>query len=300
MALLIAINVLWAGSSAPAKIALGSPGDPGRAGPFTLAFARFAVAATLFLALLAVRRQPVRIHRADAPRLGLAGVLGISVTYGLFYHGVRASTATESSLLFAAEPVLIALLARILLQEMLVPAQAWGMAIGFAGVYLIAVQGLVPRLSLVVLGNLMIGGSIAIEAYASILGKELTRRYPGMVIVAAEMLVGSAVLLPFAVAEIAMHGLPALTPALVGSVAYLALVCSFLCYGVWFLLLPRLDVSTMAGFLFVQPVVGPLYAYLLLSERPGWWSVGGGALVMAGIWLVAVRGPRSLRASASE
>ncbi|HSV72522.1 MAG TPA: DMT family transporter [Chthonomonadales bacterium] len=298
--LLVAINVLWAGSSAPAKIALGSAGDVGRVGPFTLAFVRFAVAAGLFALTLAVLRHPVRVARADVPRFLLAGFVGIAVTYGLFYHGVRASTAVESGLLFAAQPVLIALLARVLLREVLTPGQAWGLALGFAGVYLIAVQGLVPRLSAAVVGNLIIGVAVAFESFACIVCKGLTRRYAGVLVVFLQMLIGSLLLLPFAAAEIARYGPPVLSPSVIGSVAYLALVCSFLCFGIWFVLLPRLNVSLMAGFLFVQPIVSPIYAYVLLSERLGWWSLGGGALVVAGVWLVAVRGVRRAGESASR
>ncbi len=74
------------------------------------------------------------------------------------------------------------------------------------------------------------------------------------------------------------------------AVAYLTLICSALCYGVWYALLSRHTVSSMAAFLFIQPLMGPVLSYVLLKETLGGWSILGGLLVILGVALV-VRTP---------
>jgi len=73
-------------------------------------------------------------------------------------------------------------------------------------------------------------------------------------------------------------------------VGYLTLICSALCYGVWYALLSRHTVSSMAAFLFIQPLMGPVLSYVLLKETLGGWSILGGLLVILGVALV-VRTP---------
>ncbi len=290
-ALLALINVLWAGSAIPAKIVLGSAAlsVPGKVGPYTLAFARFAPAALLLYLTLRLRGQRIRLERRDLPRFFLVGALGIALTYGIFYGGIRGTTASEASLLITAEPILIAFFAALFLHERLHRWQWGGMAAGFAGVYLVVNQGIVPHFSTSAAANAVVAIALCFEVSSGILAKKLVSRYSGLVVVTVEMAVGAMLLLPFAFLEMRSapgHGLDALS---LGSIAYLGLICSFLCYGVWYMLLPRLKLSAMAGFLFIQPVMGPLLGTLILGERLSLWAGIGAALVLSGVWLVVSR-----------
>jgi len=199
------ICVFWAGSSVAAKIALGDGGaaGQGKIGPFTLASLRFGAAGLLLVLLLRTRHELVPIARDDLLRFVLLGALGIAITYAVMYGGLLYTTATETTLLFGAEPVLIALLARLVLGEHLRSAQSVGMMLGLIGVYLVVFRGLAPRFEGTIVANAIVSGSMLFEAYASVLGKRLTGRYPGLMVAAIEMLVGSVLLVPFAVRELA-------------------------------------------------------------------------------------------------
>jgi len=283
------INVLWAGSAIAAKIALGDMGadTAGKIGPYTLAFLRFGAAALLFYLSLRLRGQVIAIRRVDYRAFFLLGALGIAATYAVFYGGIRFTTAIEASLLIAAEPILIALVARLILGERLRRVQAVGLGIGFAGVYVIIVQGFVPTLSASALANAVVAFALCFESFASVLGKRLTGLYPGLVVITVGMGIGAAVLLPCAAVELMLHPSGAPGGAEIASLVFLAVVCSFLGYGVWFALLARHNISAMAGFLFIQPMVTPLYGYLFLGERLRFWTAAGAVLVLLGVWLVA-------------
>ena len=280
---------LWAGSSVAAKVALSSSSTipPGKVGPFLLAAVRFGLAGALLFAFCRWRGYWRPIPSRDRRAFVALGTFGIAFTYGVFYGGIRFTTATETTLLVAAEPVLIALLARAVLGERMRATQISGMLVGLAGVYLIVMRGLTPTLQGTAVANAVVTGALVFEALSSVIGKRLTQSYPGLQVAALGMLIGAAVLLPFAVHETIAHhvGLPG--PVEVLAIVYLTLVCSALCYGIWYLLLPRFSLSSMAAFLFIQPVLGPVYGYLLLGERMGIWTILGGGLVMLGVWLVA-------------
>ena len=110
---LAGINILWGASSVAAKYSLASMG------PLTLTALRFLPAGLLIL--LISRRQGGRskVCKGDVLSFFFMGLVGIALTYGVFYLGVERTTATDTSLIFACEPLLIALCARIFLKERL-------------------------------------------------------------------------------------------------------------------------------------------------------------------------------------
>ncbi len=288
--------VLWAGSSIAAKVALGSGSGPSEAklGPFTLAAVRFGVAGMLLYLFIILRGEWRPVAPSDRRGFLLLGTFGIAMTYAVFYGGMRYTTATETTLLVAAEPVLIAAIARAVLNERLHVTQTAGLLAGFAGVYLIVVRGWMPRIEGSVLANGVVTGALVFEAYSSVVGKRLTSRYPGLMVACLGMLLGAAVLSPFAIAECVTRHAGAPGPREWLAVAYLTIVCSAVCYGIWYSLLRRYPVSSMAAFLFIQPLMGPVFGYIFLNEVLGLWSIAGAVLVMLGVWLVVrPRGPAS-------
>lgn len=281
--------VLWAGSAIAAKVAIGHGAYPAadKIGPISLGCLRFGIAGLLLLWYLRATGRLAAVDRQDRWRFTVLGVMGIGVTYGVFYGGMQYTTATETTFLVAAEPILIAVLARSLLGERLQPAQAIGLAVGLFGVYVIVFRGFVPSLQGTVLANAVVTIALLFEAYASVVGKDLTRRYPGLPVAAYGMVIGALFLLPAALLEASRR--PVWKPGWpeIAAVAYLTLLCSCLCYGIWYSLLERHSVSTMSGFLFIQPVLGPIYGIVLLGESLSIATAFGAIATLAGVWMVA-------------
>ena len=266
------INVLWSGSSVASKEALND------FGPITLALFRF-LPSGLLLAGLELRQgfRPV-YPRRDWLSLALLGSVGIALTYAVFYAGVKRTTASDTSLMFACEPLLIALFAVAFLRERLHPLQWLGMFAGIYGIWLIVGQAS---------GNILALLGLTVESSVSVIGKRLATRYRGLTLCAAEMLIGSACLVPFAVWECVVHP-PHITVRGLASALYLCLVCSAFCYGAWFRLLERYPISTMGAFILVQPLFGPLWSWLLRGEPLKRVSAVGGALVIVGLVLTSM------------
>lgn len=279
---LAGINLLWGGSSAAAKWGLSA------FGPFTLATLRFLPGGILLwlMARYDARRSPeapaTPIRPADWPALGVLG-LTVAITYGLFFCGLQQTNATDASLLFACEPLLLALFAQVFLKERLNLQQWGGLGLGLGGVWLIAGQSWGNRLALL---------ALAVESGGGVLAKKLTHTMSGLRVIAWQLLIGSVLMLPLALREVAHH-VPVVTWQAMSGLAYLCLVNTFLCYGIWYHLLNRFPVSTMGAFILLQPLVGPFYGYALQGDRLQWHSLAGGLLILVGIALTALRFPRT-------
>lgn len=276
IAQLASINLLWAASSVAAKSGLES------FGPFTLSALRFFPAGLVLLAMAGRGGPCPRIRREDWPAFCFLGGVGIALTYGLFNFGLNHTTATDSSVLFACEPILIALFARLFLHEILTLRQWIGMVIGLVGIWLIAGQAF---------GNLIVLLAVCAESTTGVVAKRLTRTYPGLMIVGVQMLLGSVLLFPLAGWELAFTPHP-LTGAAIGGWLYLSVVCSMLCFGVWYHLLGRFPISAMGVFILTQPMFGPIYGWALRGERLQPLGAVGCALVISGIGLTTLAAKR--------
>jgi len=272
MGLLVIINILWGASSAATKYGLNS------FGPCTLAMLRFIPAGLLLFALCHKKQMLVPIRRSDRFPLFLLAFVGITLTYGVLYNGIARTTATDAALLVACEPLLIALMATLFLSERLRAVQWLGLFVGLAGVQIIAGSGS---------GNWIALLGLAFESSTSVIAKGLTGRYPGLLVVSYELLLGGLLLLPVAVWEVASHP-PVITITSLAGWAYLTLVCTAICYGIWYWLLERFPISAMVVFILIQPLCGPLFGWLLRGEALQRNSALGGALVIVGIVLTTL------------
>ncbi len=281
--LLVGINALWGGSSLAAKVALTS------VPPVTLAFARFSVSALLLYALAGALRVDLRVARRDWGLFWAIGALGLALTFLLTYAGLARTTAADSALIHAAEPVFLAALSVLLLGERLGRTKMLGIAAGLAGVLLVVTRGGLG-FSGAASGDLLIALGLVFESLAIILGKRLVARYPPLTVLTYQMLTGAALLAPCAAVEAAHNHwlLPVglwSGPAGAG-LLYLILFCTVLAYAVWYGLLHRHTASDLSVFLFVQPVVGAVLGVVFLHDPLSPATVAGAALVLLALALI--------------
>ena len=292
LALLVGINLLWAGSSLAAKIALHF------IPPMTLAFTRFSIAALLMYGIALNRKVDLRVARRDWGVFWAMGVLGLALTYLLAYQGLRLTTASNFALLHATETVFLSVLAFVFLGEALPRTKMLGIGLGLGGVYLIIANGFtIQAFSHSAQGNLLIALALAFEASSSIVGKNLLARYPPLSVVTYQMLSGAVALAPFSAFELTRQiasGHPLTLPpaSALWSLLYLIVPCTVLGYLVWFSILDKTDASEMSVFLFIQPVAGALLGAYFLGDTITVFTVAGAALVLLAVGLVNRRPPQ--------
>ncbi len=69
-------------------------------------------------------------------------------------------------------------------------------------------------------------------------------------------------------------------------VGFLGVFCSGLAYIFWYDALESLPAVQVGAFLYLEPLVAMLVAALLLAEAVVWTAVVGGAIILAGVYLV--------------
>jgi drug/metabolite transporter (DMT)-like permease len=282
--LLVASNLLWAGTYVAGKVTLHS------LSPVELNAARFTLAGLLFLPFLL--RSQLDLTRERLLRLAWLCLFGFVLNKAAEFSGLALTTASDTALLIAAEGLFTALFGWLLLRENLDWRSVLGMGLSVIGVYLVVQRGLHwPALDggTRVIGDLLVMAALALEAVYSVLGKVETERSPAVVVTGACVIGSLSVWLPAAAVNLTITGVPSLGLGAVAGLLYLAIAGTFLAYLGWIVALRHVDATVAAPMLFLQPLAGTLLAVLLLHERVLPITIIGGVLIIAGISIVSTK-----------
>ena len=272
---LLLLAMLWGGSFLFMRYAAPT------FGVLPLMWLRVAIATACLLPLLAWRGQTGALIERAGP-IAVMGLFNSAIPFVLIAWATLSITAGLASILNATVPLLTALIGAVWLRERLsVPTMA-GLAIGMAGVLMLAADQADFRPGGSGWALLAMLGATSCYGYAA----NFTRRHlagvPATANAAGSQLVSALALAPFALAH-----WPAVTPGPMawGAAAALGVGCTGLAYVLFFRLIERVGASRAVTVTFLVPVFGTLWGVLFLGEPVTASMLVGGAVVLVGTGL---------------
>lgn len=270
--------------------------------PLQLTFWRWVLAAAPLLVLAhCVERPDWRAVLRRWPVLLLLSALGMSGYTLLLYSALQNTSALNASLVTAANPALIMVLAVVLLRDRPRPLSWVGISLGLLGVLLVLTGGELQRLLTFSInkGELLILGAITVWGLYTILARRLS--IPAITSTAVQVAMAAVVLSPLALVTGA--GLPE-TPAEGWSLAFIALFPSLGSYLLWNLALKRTTTANAGNYLNLIAVFTAVIT-VILGQPVTVPQILGGVLVISGVLLTSAGGrtpqrPRSSKSTSSS
>jgi len=257
--------------------------------PVTLIFTRFALGVALLLTITALRGQPLLPPRDSWRSLALMGFVGVFVHQMIQAHALTLTTAVTAGWLIGLTPLWSAMLSAYVLKERFGPVKIGGLALGFLGAVIVVTRGHVGA-GLLALpqtrGDLLILVSTLNWAVYTVIGHPALKRLGPTRATTGALLLGWLMLVPFFVYEQGWREYPRLTGAGRTALLFLGIACSGLGYLFWYGALERIPASSVAAFLYLEPLVTVAAAAAILGERVSLTTAAGGLLVLAGVALV--------------
>jgi drug/metabolite transporter (DMT)-like permease len=281
---LLATLLLWSGNWIVAR-AVRDDISPG------LATAGRLVIVVALLAPFAWRGLAAKLpalSRRDWQVLWLLGFFGGGLHLALQWLGLHFTTATSATLYLSTAPIFILLLAAPLLGERIAARQWLGVAISFAGVALIGMQGrfLQPSFNI---GDLCALASMAMWGGYTVFLRMRRDTLEIVEFLAMVCLLGLVFMAPWVVVEYFAGMRLQLTAAGSAAVLYSAVGSLLLAYAGWSYVVKRMGAARAGATMHLMPAIAVVLAAVFLGERPYWYHFAGVLLILAGVALASMR-----------
>lgn len=261
---------------------------PGVIAPHALALFRWVAAAAL-LAAFCWHELAAKRHRivAEWPQLLVLGALGMWVCGAFVYIGARTTSAVNIGLLYAAAPVLIAIVSAVWMRERIGAWQVLGVALALTGVLHVLVRGEWRSLAQVRInpGDAWVTVAVICWTAYSLLLRAWPSAFGALARLTLIACAGIVVMIPFTLAE-ALFWLPSeWSWKSVGLVLAAALLPGAGAYGAYSYMQRVLGAARVGVVLYLGPLYSAAIAWLVLGERIEVFHAIGALLILPGIWL---------------
>lgn len=259
-------------------------------GPVLTATSRVTIAGVALVAYFRVTGFDAEVRRQWRHYL-VIGVLNSAVPFLLFSFAAVHIPASYSAILNTATPLFAALLSALWLDERLTVVRVCGLAAGVAGVALVTGAGPVAADETFAMAVAACLVAALCYALSGMYIKLRAGTVKPMAIAGWSQVFAGAVLLPL-VPFAPRSG--AITPAVVGNVLGLALVCSAVAYLLYYRLIADVGPTRAMTVTFLLPLFGMLWSVLFLAEQITWPMLAGCALIVGGTVFVVRRPHRAV------
>ena len=249
--------------------------------PFTMSGMRVIGAGAILLAWAAIRRKPLRLSRTELSTLAVSGLLLWPAANGLVVWSEMRADSGYAALLVGAMPIWAAILTSIVDRRMPSLLLIVSLLVGFAGIGVLSAPVLAKGARADVLSTI----ALLVAPISWSIGSLLQQRRP--VRVSADVSSGYLMLFGgagFIVAALLLREPPPNpVPSAWAAWAYLLVFGSLLGFTSFVKALQLLPTNIVMTYAYVNPVIAVLLGWIFLREPVTLSTLGGTALILAGV-----------------
>ncbi len=256
--------------------------------PFGFIFLRLFGATLLFWGISFFGPKE-KLERRDWGRLLVCAFFGMGINMLSFFKGLDLSTPINSAVLITITPILVVILSALFIKEKITLQRGIGVFLGLIGALALVLFGAEIRRDAtnIPLGNLLFIVNATSYGLYLILVKKLLEKYHPFTLMKWMFGIGFILTLPITYpefAEIQWHHLPV---EALGSIAFVIIGTTFLTYLFNVFALTQLKASTVGVFMYLQPLIGIIFAIAAGKDHLTLVKFFAIVLVLIGVYLVS-------------
>ncbi len=281
--LLIAAVVIWGISFVATKLCLEYLTPP------QIIAARLILALPVMFAVAGIKKLSFGFIR-QYWKLTLGCGLVLVAHLLIQIEGMKTTTATNTVWLITTIPVFILIFAFVFLGERITLRQGAGTALAAFGVLVLVSRGNLGSLEFIKsYGDWMVLASCITWTIYTVLGKKIADS-PPLAVTTAILAVAAIVVVPPTLIQSGTAVYFTLPPKIIIALLYLGIFCFGLAYWFWIEALKRKPAGKVGAYLYLEPLSTMIVAPMILDESITTSLIGGGIMVIIGVWLVEKRG----------
>ena len=275
-AALVAVQVFFGVHYLAAKVVLREIPPP------AWATIRVAVSAAILLAYAAWKRKLPR-GRREIGELALYAIFGVVINQICFIEGLSRTTATHSAILNTMIPVGTLAFAILLGREAFTAAKGGSLALAFAGVMLVVRPDRAAFSPQTLAGDLLTLVNGLSYAFFLVISKRVLRRVDAVGATATLLLFGSVGIGLYGWRDVAALDFASVSATAWWTGAFIVIFPTVAAYFLIYWALARAESSTVALYVYLQPVIAGALSAVFLGERVGATTLLGAALIFAAV-----------------
>lgn len=223
--------------------------------------------------------------RRDIPILAVLGLLGVALNQIFFVIGIGRTSVAHAAVMIGLCPLLVLCMAALSGLEALTAGRLLGMAVALAGVIVLQFAPSSGKAHPTLLGDLFVLLAALTFSAFTVLNKKVAKAFSSVTVNTFAYVGGGVALMPLTLWQANSIVLSQVSAAAWASVVFMAAFPSVLAYVLYSYVLKFVPASRVSAFSYLQPVLATTLAIPLLDEHPTLSLVGGGALVLFGVFL---------------
>jgi len=247
-------------------------------------FLRFLIGGIFLLpfALISMRGR-----RAPTPRTALAaipvGVINVCVSMTFLQWSIILSGAAIAAVLFSCNPIFVAAFSHLILGEKMSKYKVIGLILGIVGVTVTFIEGLTSG-TVVLTGILFAVLAAVFFGLYTVLGKRSCGYLGSTMMNSISFISGSLILMP--ILSLTNQPIFDFNPSALIPLIYLSIFVTGLAYLTYFAALKDMPANVGSSIFFIKPIAASILAVTFLGETITPFLFVGGALVLAGMYLI--------------
>ncbi len=254
---LLLVNILYGASHVLAKGVM-----PGFLSPTVFILFRVVGATALFWLVLILTKRS-KIERKDFPLIALCGLFGVAINQLFFFHGLNLSSAFNSGIIMALNPIMVVILSFFLLKERLTAFKITGITLGATGAILLTLKAS-THMGDSRLGDLFLFLNALSYAIYLVLAKPLMKKYSPIQIITWVFTFGLffVLLFPPTLSELGQTNFQRIPAEIWWKISYVVIGVTFLTYLLTIFGLKYLSATISSAYIYTQPVMVMLFTFL--------------------------------------
>ena len=261
--------------------------------PFGFILMRVGGAVALFW-LVSFLGPREKIATNDFPRIVAAAFFGVAVNMLTFFKGLSCTSPISASVIMVSTPIIVLVLSAIIVKERMLKRKVLGIVLGLVGTAFLILYGKsmgeAPNAGL---GNLLVFINAISYGFYLIIVKKLMDQYNAFTFVKWIYTFGFLMVLPFGWTEfqsIAWAGIP---HNLYWKIGFVVVFSTFFTYLLNLLSMRELKPTTIAVFIYLQPLFASIFAISMGKDSLSWVKIISAILIFTGVFLVTQNKPTS-------
>ncbi len=229
-----------------------------------------------------------KVSRKDHGLLIVCALFGVAANQLLFFNGLNLTTPINAAIIMTSNPILVLLIASMLLKIRITFLKSFGVLLGAAGALFLILSASKDPVNAESpgLGNLMVLINAASYGVYLVLVKPLMSKYSPLTVIKWVFTYGLIFVFPFGISQFSSVSWNFPTNIWWG-IVFVIVGTTFLAYLFNIFALKRVNPTTVSFYIYLQPLLGSLFAILLGKDELQWQMVVSAVLIFTGVFLVS-------------